>query len=128
MKVLIVEDETLIAIDLEDMVLDAGHQVVGVAGDLAYALELAPLADFVFMDGRLRDGLTGPLAAHIIARDYGKPVYFVTGSVEEVRGQFDGGLGGAIGLISKPYHESQIVAALEEGEAWLSATPLALSA
>lgn len=128
MKVLIVEDEALIALDLEDMIVDAGHQVVGVAGDMPYALELAPLADFVFMDGRLRDGLTGPRAAHIIARDYGKPVFFLTGSAEEVRGQFDGGLGGAIGLISKPFREYQIVAALEEGEAWLSSSALAMSA
>ena len=44
-RVLVIEDEMMIAMLLEDMLADLGHQVVGVAGRLDVALELARDAD-----------------------------------------------------------------------------------
>ncbi|MEK1874025.1 MAG: response regulator, partial [Rhizobium altiplani] len=48
--VLIVEDEFLVALDLETTVRDIGLDVVGVATDRKQALELAPRADIAFVD------------------------------------------------------------------------------
>jgi AmiR/NasT family two-component response regulator len=41
LRVLIVEDEMLLALDLEDMLTDAGHSVVGQASDMPQAIALA---------------------------------------------------------------------------------------
>ena len=42
LRVLVVEDETLVAMLLEDMLGDLGCQVVGVASRVAAAVEMAP--------------------------------------------------------------------------------------
>lgn len=119
MKILVVEDDVIIAMELESLIEDAGHEVVGIADDRASALRLADQADFVFMDGRLRDGLTGPETARILAQDHGKAVYFTTASEEQVVEEVGEGLGGALGLIRKPYGTREIHHALREGEDWL---------
>ena len=60
-KILIVEDEMLVACEVEAVLGDLGHQVVGIAPDLDTAMELAaqPI-DLALVDLNLRDGLTGP--------------------------------------------------------------------
>ena len=54
-RILIVEDEFLIAMESESILMDAGHEVVGVAADEQQALSLAEQArpDLVLMDIRL---------------------------------------------------------------------------
>ena len=54
-SVLIVEDEFLIAIDLESTVKDMGLDVIGLATDKEQALRLAPMADIAFVDVNLAD-------------------------------------------------------------------------
>lgn len=127
MKILVVEDDAIIAMELESLIEDAGYEVVGIADDRASALHLAQNADFVFMDGRLRDGLTGPETARVLAQEHGKAVYFTTASEEQVVEEVGEGLGGALGLIRKPYGTREIWRALREGEEWLS-TPCAMTA
>jgi DNA-binding LytR/AlgR family response regulator len=105
---------------LGDMIEEAGHEVVGAAWNMESALRLAPEADFVFMDAWLQDGLTGPETGRILAQDYGKAVYFATASEDQVVDAVGEDLGGALGLIRKPYGMAQISRALQEGEAWLA--------
>lgn len=45
LRVMIVEDEMLLALDLEDMLLDAGYTVVGQASDMPQALAIAESVD-----------------------------------------------------------------------------------
>ena len=59
-RVLIVEDEFLIALDLEATVENMGMEVAGLATNKEQALQLAPLADVAFVDVNLSDGATGP--------------------------------------------------------------------
>lgn len=61
MKILIVEDEALLAMELESEVEDAGHEIVGIAADSKEAIELAnkALPQFAFVDIQLLDGPTG---------------------------------------------------------------------
>ena len=57
-RVLIVEDELLIALDLQDTLEDDGHEVVGIARDMATALSHAQDASVALVDLNLTDGRT----------------------------------------------------------------------
>jgi CheY-like chemotaxis protein len=62
-RILIVEDETIVALDIQDRLSDLGYEVIGVAdrGDEALALVATTLPDLVLMDIRLKgqtDGIT----------------------------------------------------------------------
>lgn len=108
MRVLIVEDEMFVAHDLEDMVMDAGHRVVGIATSLPEARNLAHLADAAFVDGRLRDGPTGHLVGEMLAGEYGVAVVYATASPELMRDDLRGGLG----IMIKPYNDNHILSSL----------------
>lgn len=100
MRLLVVEDEPFIALDLETLAAAAGHEVIGVADTLTEAVDLActrtPQAALV--DLNLRDGMTG---AEISRRLSGKGVAvgFITGNVEEIPADF----AGAVAVVEKPF-------------------------
>ncbi len=97
-KVLIVEDEFLIALDLEYMVTSCGLDVVGIADSAKRAFPLAPLADIAFVDVNLSDGETGPEIGRMLAEKYGIAVVFMTANPEMVAQ----GIEGTLGVVSKP--------------------------
>lgn len=99
-KVLIVEDEQLIAMDVEDMVTSSqvDADVIGLASDKKRALDLAPMADIALVDVNLADGASGPEIGRILAETYGVTVIFMTGNPEMV----ENGIQGALGVLSKP--------------------------
>ncbi|MBY3032724.1 response regulator [Rhizobium leguminosarum] len=97
-RVLIVEDEFLIALDLEATVEGMGMQVAGLANDCEQALRLAPLADIALVDVNLADGPTGPEIGRRLAREHGIAVVFMTGNPEVVAD----GVKGAVGVVQKP--------------------------
>jgi len=79
-RVLIVEDEAVVADDLEYQLHQLGYEVVGVA---ASGREAVALADenrphVVLMDIQLQGSMTGPEAAKIIHRSTGAAIVFVT--------------------------------------------------
>jgi two-component system, response regulator PdtaR len=61
MRILIIEDDALIALCAEDILTDAGHTVVGLAPTKLRALQLAQQTrpDLALIDIRLADGETG---------------------------------------------------------------------
>lgn len=68
-RVLICEDEPLIAADLEQMVYDAGHDPAGPARTFGEALELAEIwkPAIAVIDLNLADGVTGAAVARALA-------------------------------------------------------------
>jgi CheY-like chemotaxis protein len=80
-RVLIVEDEALVAMLLEDMLIDAGYAVSGTASAIAQALELvadgAKDFDVAILDVNLRGQPIFPVAEALAAA--GKPFVFATG-------------------------------------------------
>ena len=79
MRVLVVEDEVIVAMTLEDMLTDLGCSVVGPANNLADALRLAADADF---DLALLDVNLGGQRSDRVAdllREQGIPFGFITG-------------------------------------------------
>lgn len=81
-RVLIVEDDAMIAWDMSLSLEAAGFQVCGIVASGAAALEQASTAgpDVVLMDVNLKDGMDGIETAEALrARRAGTPIIFVTG-------------------------------------------------
>jgi CheY-like chemotaxis protein len=79
LRILVVEDEMPIALLIEDMLLDLGHEVVGLALHLGKALKLAKSAeiDFAILDVNLSEQMSFPVAEALEARSI--PFGFATG-------------------------------------------------
>jgi CheY-like chemotaxis protein len=79
LRILVVEDEMTIALLIEDMLTDLGHQVVGLPMRLPPALEAARTAeiDFALLDVNLDGLMSFPVADVLRAR--GIPFAFATG-------------------------------------------------
>ena len=106
-RILVVEDEPLVAFDNEHLLTDAGYEVVATVDSLAAAREVIEKEqlDLVLTDFRLNGDGDGTGVARI-ARNQGVPVLFVTGfDVEEAQG-----LG--VGRLSKPYSSKVLRGAL----------------
>ncbi|WP_427145235.1 response regulator [Rhizobium pisi] len=78
MRLLIVEDEPGIALMMEDVAIDAGFEIAGIAGNMSEALELGSEADIAIIDVRLGDGLTGPSIARALFSGFGLGVVYFT--------------------------------------------------
>jgi len=112
-RVLIAEDEALIRLDLREMLIEEGYDVVGEAGDGEAALRLAEQLrpDLVILDIKMpiMDGLT---AAENIAGSRLAPVVILTAFsqrdlVERARAA------GAMAYLVKPFQKSDLVPAIE---------------
>jgi len=78
-RVLIVEDETLIALMIEDALKDEGYEIVGPTGKLETALRLADegTPDIAVLDVSIRGGKVYPVAERLLAR--GVPFVLASG-------------------------------------------------
>src|SRR3954471_8306087 len=78
-RVLLVEDEALIAMLVEDMIHDSGGEMVGSAGKLTDAIDLArnAQADVALLDLNLKGKLAYPVAD--VLRERGVPIVFTSG-------------------------------------------------
>jgi len=111
--VVIAEDEVLIRMDLAEMLVEEGYDVVGQAGDGARAIELAEelRPDLVILDVKM-PVLDGISAAESIARQRIAPVIVLTAFsqrelVERARDA------GAMAYLVKPFSQSDLVPAIE---------------
>lgn len=79
-RILIVEDESIVALDLRSTLEELGYQVVGTAdtGEAAVELAMREHPDIVLMDIRLRGAMDGTEAAEQIRRRYNVPVIYLT--------------------------------------------------
>lgn len=84
-KILIVEDEAVIALQIKNEVRSMGYQVVGIhaTGEEALAGVAATKPDLVLMDIKLQGELDGIETASRIAREYDLPVVFLTAHSED---------------------------------------------
>lgn len=109
--ILIVEDEFLVAMELEDIVSNAGLRVIAVASDAESAARVEHVPDIAFVDLNLRDGRTGPAIAHNLAQRFGTRIVFVTANPEQIGDP----PGSALGYVQKPFSVDAILAAVELG-------------
>ncbi|WP_029935400.1 response regulator [Sphingomonas sp. UNC305MFCol5.2] len=85
-RVMIIEDEPLIAMDLEQIVRDLGHEVTGVAvtRDEAVALAMEDRPGLVLADIQLADDSSGIDAVKDILAEFSVPVIFITAFPERL--------------------------------------------
>jgi CheY-like chemotaxis protein len=109
-KVLLVEDEVLVAWLLEDMLADLGCAVVGPAASVNEALAMidAEPIDVAVLDVNLNGQMSYPIADALVAR--GVPFLFSTGYDKDR--MLDGYQ--TFPVLQKPFHRSELVDALAE--------------
>jgi DNA-directed RNA polymerase specialized sigma24 family protein/CheY-like chemotaxis protein len=107
--VLIIEDETFIAMDLESLVKNLGHSVIGVARTHADALALAKTRrpGLILADIQLADGSSGLEAVNELLRTFEVPVVFITAYPERF---LTGERPEPAFLISKPFQPAMVSA------------------
>ena len=112
-RILIVEDQAILGMELELALTQAGHEVVGVAHDRKQAILLAEVRrpELALVDLLLKDGRTGASAALSLVRNLGVDVLFLTGEPELI----PEGFAGAYGAVVKPYEAHSVVDAVAFG-------------
>ncbi|MBO9710906.1 MAG: PAS domain-containing protein [Caulobacter sp.] len=106
LKVLIVEDSLLLAMELEAGLEDSGVEVVGCAAELSEALQMLELPfDAAVLDADLNGQSVAPVAE--VLRKEGRPFVFATGYADKAAP-----MGFDAPIVRKPYNVHQIARAL----------------
>ena len=110
-RILIIEDEALVAMELRFVLEDLGHKVVGVASTSKSAQNLAREneVDLALVDIHLSDGATGIELGRRLGQEMGVSVLFMTANPGMVRQ----GVAGTIGVLSKPTDERAVQTAVD---------------
>jgi CheY-like chemotaxis protein len=133
-RILIVEDEGLIALDIANRLEALGHTIVATASTAAEAVEWAESADIVLMDICLDGPVDGIDAAATIRAEHRVPVIFLTAHADRStveRAKLACPYGYLVNPVATASLETTIAVArhkhcmerqLEDSEAWLRAT------
>lgn len=123
-RVLIIEDEGLIALDLRSIVENMGHAVIGVARTMDEAIDMGrrEQPDLILSDMQLADGSRGVDAVNVLLAEFGvKPVIFITAFPERL---LTGERPEPALLIPKPFRRAQVSSAISQGMFFASLEPL----
>lgn len=112
-RILIVEDEGIIALDLQDMLNEAGFETVGIARDMHMALRFAGNRDIdlVTMDVRLASGTDGVETALKLWEQHALRSLFVSASLDPAT-RARAAPARPVGFVSKPVGSDEVVTAL----------------
>ena len=110
MKILIVEDEALVALDLQECLERLGHEVVGIVRSLAEVRSLsdADAPEVALVDLHLGNGEFGPHIARLVRERFGATCLYVTGNAETAMSHRDE----ACGVLAKPVADSALATAM----------------
>ena len=110
-RILIVEDEALVAMELRFVLEDLGYVVVGTAPDARTARALATRGgvDLALVDIHLSDGATGVGLGQELGQEFGVTVLYMTANPGMVRD----GVPGTMGVLTKPTDETVVRQAVE---------------
>ena len=110
-RILIIEDEALVAMELRFVLEDLGHDVLGVAATAKAARDLVREneVDLALVDIHLSDGATGIELGRELGQEMGVSVLFMTANPGMVRE----GVAGTIGDLSKPTDEHAVQTAVD---------------
>lgn len=115
-KIMIVEDETIVAYDIQSRLTRLGYEVVDIfsTGEeaLARVQELAP--DLILMDIMLAGELDGVKTAELVRRRFDTPVIFLTAYADE-KTLHAAKLTEPYGYVLKPFEERELHSNIEMG-------------
>ncbi len=112
-RIIIADDESLIRLDLREMLTHLGYDVIGEAGDGRSALDLARKLqpDLVIMDIKMPD-VDGISAAEELTREKIAPVVLLTAYSDQ--GLVDRAKeAGVVGYVVKPFRETELMPVIE---------------
>ena len=112
-RIIIADDESLIRMDLREMLSHLGYEVIAEASDGRSAVELARklLPDLIIMDIKMPD-IDGISAAGELARDHVAPVVLLTAySESSLIGRAKDA--GVCGYLVKPFRETELMPVIE---------------
>ena len=112
-RVLIVEDEALIALHLEQLVIEAGHRVIGIAFDPeeAKAIISGERPDFALIDMNLRNGASGLDVARYLREECAVSAIFVSGNLDKGNIEAASRLR-PVALVGKPFIRATVLNAI----------------
>jgi two-component system, response regulator PdtaR len=116
-RLIIAEDQLLVALDMETIVTNAGHEVCGIAANADEALTLVAehRPDLALLDVEL-GGTDGLEAARLIMDRWQVPTLLVTGHVSmEIARDV-----GVVGLVRKPFTERTLLSTIDACLDWLN--------
>ena len=119
--ILIVEDELLLALDLECMLREAGYEICGVATDVDEAVRAVRrhTPDLALMDVRLAHDSSGIDAACRLRDGWNVPSIFVSANLDrDTRADAMAAL--PLGFVDKPYRQRDVLAAVASAAARLA--------
>jgi CheY-like chemotaxis protein len=108
LHILVVEDESMVAMMIEDMLEDLGHNVVATSGRMPDASKLvaAASADLAILDVNLNGEETYPLADSLAARAI--PFIFATGyGSSGIKAEWSG-----VPVLQKPFQSRELAVAI----------------
>ena len=113
-RILVVEDEAIVAADIQDRLTALGYQVVGTTGNGEEAVRLAARVhpNVVLMDIILDSTMDGVQAADLIRKDHDIPVIFLTAHSDEKTLQ-RARISEPFGYIVKPFEEHSLHATIQ---------------
>ncbi len=133
-RILVVEDESLVARDIQNMLRSLGYEVTGVvaSGEQAIQKAAASVPDLVLMDIVLKGDIDGIAAAEQLWEEYGIPVIYLTAYADDTTFE-RAKLTKPFGYLLKPFEERELQTTIEmalykskmemrlrEREQWLS--------
>jgi DNA-directed RNA polymerase specialized sigma24 family protein len=113
-RIMIIEDEAIIAMDIRAIVEDMGHDVTGIARTRDEAVKLARRdpPEMILADIQLADKSSGIDAVNLILKELGdRPIVFITAFPERL---LTGERPEPAFLITKPYSEEQVQSAVSQ--------------
>ena len=108
LQILIVEDESMVAMLIEDMLEDLGHKVIATSGRMPDASKLVSdsIADLAILDVNLNGEETYPLADSLAARQI--PFIFATGyGASGIKPEWSG-----VPVLQKPFQSRELAQAI----------------
>ena len=108
LQILVVEDESMVAMLIEDMLEDLGHKVIATSGRMPDASKLVSdsIADLAILDVNLNGEETYPLADSLAARQI--PFIFATGyGASGIKPEWSG-----VPVLQKPFQSRELAKAI----------------
>lgn len=113
-KILIVEDENIVAMDIRKMLLDSGYEITSIvnSGEEAISTVRQQKPDLILMDIVLKGKMTGIDAARIISQYFDIPIIYLTAlssddSLLEAKSRE------SYGFLFKPFSANELNIAIE---------------
>ena len=111
-KILIVEDENIIALDIRSMLEDLGYMVSDVVSSGEESIEKASKTrpDLILMDIKLKGNLDGVSAGEEIIKQFRIPIVYLTAYSDQktIKRINDGKNGTQSAVINKPFDEEEL--------------------